>query len=101
MDANQIPAATLLAQAPDAVIFAGTDGNIRTWNAAAERLFCFDEAGALGQSLDIIVPEAFREPHWTAYDKALEAGSTKYAGQSLPTRAQRADGSTFYVELTF
>jgi len=91
----------LIDQAPDAVIFAGSDGVIQVWNAAAERIFGYSEEEALGQSLDLIVPERFREAHWTGYERALADGTTKYAGQSLPTRSQRKDGTTIYVELTF
>jgi len=92
---------TLLEQSPDAVIFAGTDGVIQVWNASAERIFGHTADEAVGQSLDLIVPERFREAHWTGYDRALAAGETKYAGQALPTRSQRKDGTTIYVELTF
>jgi PAS domain S-box-containing protein len=91
----------LIEQAPDAVIFAGTDGRIAYWNAAAERIFGHPASAALGQSLDIIVPEQFREAHWTGFDRALEEGETKYAGQALPTRSERADGEQIYVELSF
>ena len=94
--------ATLLhEQAPDAVIFAGTDGVIQAWNAAATALFGHSHHEALGQSLDLIIPERFREAHWTAYDKALAAGDTKYRGQALPTRSETKDGKTIYMELTF
>jgi PAS domain S-box-containing protein len=88
-------------QAPDAVIFAGTDGVIREWNAAAERVFGHSAGEAVGQSLDIIVPERFREAHWKGFDRALGEGKTKYEGQALPTRSMRKDGADIYVELTF
>ena len=67
-------AAVLLEQSPDAVIFAGIDGLITVWNPAAQRVFGFAPAEAIGQRLDIIVPEQFRSAHWTGYDRALEAG---------------------------
>ena len=91
----------LLDQGPDAVIFAGTDGLVAYWNAAAERIFGHTSAAAMGQSLDIIIPEQYREAHWTAYDRALADGDTKYRGQSLATRSVRADGEKIYVELSF
>ncbi len=100
MDAAQL-ARLLIDQAPDAVIFAGTDGVIVEWNAAAEVMFGHARAEAVGQSLDIIIPERFREQHWTGFDRALAAGDTKYRGKALPTRSMRKDGSTLYVELTF
>jgi len=99
METSEI--AGLMDQSPDAVIFADTEGVIRYWNAAAERVFGFAAEAAIGQNLDLVVPEQFREPHWTGFDRALGDGDTKYRGQSLPTRSLRADGSTFYVELSF
>jgi PAS domain S-box-containing protein len=91
----------LVGQSPDAMIFAGTDGIIEVWNSGAERLFGYAPAEAIGQDLNIIIPERFRDAHWTGYDRALAAGVTKYAGRSLPTRAQKKDGTQFYVELGF
>jgi PAS domain S-box-containing protein len=99
--ATSVDAQLILDQDPDAVIFAGTDGVIQYWNAAAERIFGFATADAVGQDLNIIIPESFQERHWTGYDRALAAGETKYRGQSLPTKARKADGTEFYVELSF
>lgn len=94
-------ATTLVEQSPDAMIFAGMDGMIVVWNEAAERVFGHAADAAIGQSLDIIIPEQFRNAHWTGYDRALAAGETKYRGQALTTRATRADGETIYVDLGF
>lgn len=91
----------IVEEAPDALIFADRDGAIRVWNAAAERIFGFSAAEAVGQSLDLIIPEAFRDRHWTGFDRALADGDTKYRGQVLPTRATRKEGGDFYVELSF
>lgn len=91
----------LVSQAPDAIIFADLSGVIRVWNTAAERVFGFPKGDAIGASLDIIIPEAFREAHWRGFNRAIADFVTRYEGQSLPTRALRADGSEFYVELSF
>jgi PAS domain S-box-containing protein len=88
-------------QAPDAIIFASTDGAIQAWNEAATRLFGHARDEAIGQNLDLIIPERFREAHWRGFDRALAEGDTKYRGQALPTRSQTKDGGTIYVELTF
>jgi PAS domain S-box-containing protein len=83
------------------VVFANLDGTITYWNPAAERIFGHAASEAVGANLDIIIPEQFRDAHWTGFERALAAGETKYAGQSLPTRALRGDGEEFYVELSF
>ena len=91
----------LLDQAPDAIVFADPEGNILEWNTAAERVFGFERAEAVGERLDIIVPDRFREAHWAGFTRALAEGKTKYQGQALPTRSMRKDGSDIYVELSF
>lgn len=91
----------LLEQLPDAVVYADLEGIIREWNAAATRIFGRTQEAAIGQSLDLIVPEQFREAHWRGYDRAIAEGHTKYEGRSMPTRSTHGDGSTTYVELSF
>src|SRR5438045_29367 len=91
----------LVDQAPDAVVFSDADGVIRVWNEAAAAVFGYARDEAIGQRLDLIVPERFREAHWTGFHRAIADGDTKYRGQSLPTRSQRKDGTAIYVELSF
>lgn len=91
----------IIDQTPDAVIFAGADGVIQVWNPAAATIFGHSAGEAIGQSLDLIIPERFREAHWQAFDAAIAAGRTRLAGKPLPTRSMRKDGSTIYVELSF
>ncbi len=59
----------ILDSAAEAVIASNRDGQIVLWNSGAERVFGFSEAEALGQSLDIIIPEPFRARHWEGYDR--------------------------------
>lgn len=94
-------AALLIDAAPDAVIYATPDGNIVVWNPAAEAMFGHTAEQAIGQNLDIIIPEQFREAHWKGFERALAAGDTKYRGQSLATRSMKANGDVFYIELGF
>jgi len=91
----------IVEQSPDAIIVSDAKGMIIVWNHAAETLFGFAKTEAIGQTLDIIIPERFREAHWRGFDRALAAGATKYSGQALLTRSQRKDGSKIYVEMGF
>jgi PAS domain S-box-containing protein len=96
-----IAPAALVDALPDAAIVAGRDGLITTWNAAAERIFGFTAPEAMGQSLDLIIPENFRERHWTAFDRSMETGYTKYVGQVLATRALTRSGKQIYIDVAF
>ena len=91
----------IVEQSADAIIFADPQGIIRVWNAASERLFGFSAADALGQSLDIIIPERLREPHWRGYDAAMQSGKTRHAGRPTVTKATHQSGETIYVQMSF
>ena len=84
----------------DAVIFADLSGAIRFWNPAAERLFGFTEAEALGSSLDLIVPKRFRERHWAGYKKTMATGQTRYAHDVLRVPAVHKDGRPLSIAFT-
>lgn len=94
-------ASWLVEQSPDATIYSDKQGHIRVWNAAAEKMFGFSAEQALGQSLDIIIPETLRKMHWRGFDAAIAAGVTKHSGKPMATKALRADGSEFYAEMAF
>jgi PAS domain S-box-containing protein len=91
----------LVEQSPDGIVFADNAGTIRVWNTAAQRIFGFTASDSLGANLNIIIPEHIRDAHWRGFKRALAERTTKYAGQALPTRAIRSDGTQIYVELTF
>ncbi|MGH7046093.1 MAG: PAS domain-containing protein [Stellaceae bacterium] len=92
---------TLLRETPDAVIYADGEGMIRFWNTGAERIFGFAEAEAVGQSLDIIIPEGLRARHWTGFNQTMRTGETRYgAGDILAVPALRKDGTRISVEFT-
>lgn len=92
---------TLAREAPDAIIYADTQGIIRFWNSAAERVFGFPEAEALGRSLDLIVPERLRARHWAGYAATMRSGSTRYgAGEILAVPATHKDGRRISIEFT-
>ena len=71
----------------DAIVVADTSGAISLWNPAAERLFGFTQAEALGNSLDLIIPERLQERHWTGYRKTMASGETRYSHDVLRVSA--------------
>jgi PAS domain S-box-containing protein len=91
----------IVAQMSEAVILADRAGRVMLWNRGAEVLFGHPAAEAMGQSLDIIIPEELRSRHWDGYHRAVSAGRTQLGARALPTKAVRKDGTTIYVELSF
>lgn len=92
---------TLVREAPDAIVYADAQGTISFWNRAAERIFGFSEAEALGKSLDIIIPENLRKRHWDGFAETIRTGKTRYgAGDVLAVPALRKDGTRISIEFT-
>jgi PAS domain S-box-containing protein len=94
-------AEALIAQLADGVIFADREGMIRVWNEGAEAIFGHPRAEAVGQSLDLIIPERLRPAHWAAFKRAIETGQLQHGRESLATRSMHRDGRTLYVDLSF
>lgn len=94
-------ALTLTREAPDAIIYSDAEGIVRFWNRGAERVFGYAEAEAIGQSLDLIVPEDLRARHWAGYNATIRSGNTRYgAGEILAVPAMRKDGRRISIEFT-
>ena len=85
----------IVAASSDAIMFADREGIIRLWNSGAEKMFGFSAAEALGQSLDLIIPENLRGRHWDGYGRVMESGSSRYSTDLLSTPALRKDGTRF------
>jgi PAS domain S-box-containing protein len=88
-------------EAADAIIYADREGVIRLWNASAATLFGYAREEALGQSLDIIIPERLRQRHWDGYRTVMETGETRYgAGELLSVPGIRKDGTRLSLEFS-
>lgn len=90
----------LVAAIGDAVVISDADGRIVTWNPAAERIFGFSEAEALGESLDLITPERHRRRHWDGYAKTMRTGETRYGTSLLKVPALHKDGRALSIAFT-
>jgi PAS domain S-box-containing protein len=84
----------------DAVVVCDAAGAITLWNPAAERMFGFSPAEALGQSLDLIIPERQRQKHWDGYHKTMATGQTKYGHDVLRVPALHKDGRPLSIAFT-
>jgi PAS domain S-box-containing protein len=83
-----------------AIIFADRDGMIRLWNSGAEAMFGYRAEEAVGQSLDLIVPERQRGRHWEGYHAVMATGVTKYGRDLLAVPAMTKDGKRISVEFS-
>ncbi len=91
---------TFVHAAGDAMIAADLDGVIALWNPAAERIFGFSAGEALGETLDLIIPERFRHRHWEGYQQVMSSGTTRYVHDVLRVPALHKQGHVISVSFT-
>lgn len=90
----------IINKAQDAIVFSDKQGIIRLWNKGAAKIFGHSPEKAIGKTLDIIIPDAFRERHWEGYREVMDTGKTKYANRLLTVPSIRKDGSNVSIEFT-
>ena len=93
--------ARILDDVADALIYSDRAGTIVRWNRASSALFGYSAQEALGQNLDLIIPEHLRAAHWKGFEAAITSGTMKLAGRPTLTRALHKSGRKLYIEMTF
>lgn len=99
----QIPdlAARFIQNAPDAVLITDVRGNILLWNPGAEAVFGYTAEEAVGQTLDLIIPERLRPRHWEGFHNTAATGTSRYgAKELLSVPALRRDGTQISCEFS-
>lgn len=91
---------SIVAASSDAIMFSDRDGIIRLWNSGAEKMFGFTSHEALGQSLDLIIPDNLRGRHWDGYGRVMESGTSRYSTDLLSAPALRKDGTRISTEFS-
>jgi PAS domain S-box-containing protein len=63
-------------------------------------MFGWKAIEAVGQSMDIIIPEKHRSRHWEGYHRVMQTGMTRYGNNLLAVPAQTKDGRRISVEFS-
>jgi PAS domain S-box-containing protein len=85
----------------DAVISADAQSRIVFWNAAAERIFGWTQAEALGRPLTELMAPEYRERHLAGVARLRRTGEPRVLGhQAVRLQGLRRDGSVFPLELS-
>ena len=91
----------LIASTDDGVVIASNDGTILVWNDGATRIFGWTKEQAVGENIDMMIPDNQKDQHWTGYDQVLESGQTKFSdGNLLNVSGQKADGTRVGVAMS-
>jgi PAS domain S-box-containing protein len=93
--------AAMLESALDSILTMDHDGRIVEFNPAAERVFGYSAAEAVGAELcELIVPPHLRERHRAGLARYLRTGESQILDRRIELTGMRRDGSEFPVELT-
>jgi PAS domain S-box-containing protein len=65
---------TMSIEQNSALVRSDRKGLIVEWDDGAEAFFGYTREEAIGESLDLIVPEEFRDRHWTGFNNAIASG---------------------------
>ncbi len=90
---------SLVANSLDAIVCADQDGNILTWNPAAERLFGYTQSEALGQSQAILLCEDNRAQWQEITSNLSEQTKSNRSLEKIKTRGVHKDGTAFPIEI--
>ncbi len=91
----------LLEAAPDAVFVVDAGGHIVLMNSQAEVMFGYWRNELIGRSVDVLVPEEFRQKHAENRTKYITDPSLRHmSGPASDVRGRRKDGSLFYVDIS-
>lgn len=92
---------SIAASAQDAILMMDHEGKISFWNPAAERIFGYAAAEAMGQPLhELLLPQRYREAAHQGFSRFQTSGAGPVIGKTLELAGLRKDGSEFPLELS-
>ena len=97
---SEATARAVLDSASEGILLIDATGRITLVNPAAERMFGYDPAELLGQSLEILLPDRIRDAHLEHRARYFAGPRVRPMGSGLDLAGRRKDGTEFPVEIS-
>jgi len=91
---------TLVEGSADAIISIDEKMKIIQWNNAAFKIFGYPAEEALGNPVDMIIPEKHQRDHLEGVNRFLETGNGPLIGKTVEIEGVRKDSATIPIELS-
>lgn len=90
----------LVETSTDAIISVDEKMRVIQWNRSASDLFGFSKELMMGKSVDILVPDKFKEQHREGVKRFLATGKPSLVGNTAEFEGVRKDGSVRPIEIS-
>jgi PAS domain S-box-containing protein len=84
----------------EGIVSIDSEGRIAFWNRAAEDIFGYIEDEAIGQSVQMLMPERYRARHERGLARFLETGASGIIGKTVELEGLRKDGAEILLEVS-
>ena len=84
---------------PDAIVVTDKEGRLTEANAQVEKLFGYSREELMGQSVEMLIPERFRQTHPAHRSQYHGKAGIRPMGRGLELYGRRKDGTEFPVDI--
>ncbi|MGV7227163.1 MAG: PAS domain S-box protein [Nitrospirales bacterium] len=86
--------------AQDAIILGDQEGNILSWNEAAQNMFGYTAEEVVGNPLTLLMPHRYRQAHQQGLERIRATGEMRVVGKMVELDGLRKGGEEFPIELS-
>lgn len=86
--------------AQDAIILGNQEGDILSWNEAAQHMFGYTAEEVVGRPLTILMPQRYRQAHQQGLERIRSTGEMRVVGRTVELHGLKKGGEEFPVELS-
>lgn len=100
LEENKAQAQAILATTVDGIITIDEDSHIMSFNAAASKIFGYEEEEVLGKNVKMLMPEPYAQEHEGYIKRYLDTNERRIIGYRRELTGKRKNGSVFPMELS-